>query len=173
MLCWVYQIFLQCCWQVSYSKFWRSRQRWCERTVSLLSWIQYRATRVFYFIFYPFSFRHFCQDGHFDILLFFQVLFDFVGTHSSATEYFYIKEATSAVSIINIISGTLLNHYLISPLNIHVRWMDMEDVQVSKFLLAITLTIGLKVTAVFKPASAYCSLSVLLMIIKQQMGTFY
>ncbi|CAM4549619.1 unnamed protein product [Leuciscus chuanchicus] len=58
-----------------------------------------------------------------------QVLFDFVGTHSSATEYFYIKEATSAVSIINTISGTLLDHYLISPLNIHVRWMDMEDVQ--------------------------------------------
>ncbi|CAM4572632.1 unnamed protein product [Leuciscus chuanchicus] len=58
-----------------------------------------------------------------------QVLFDFVGTHSSATEYFYIKEATSAISIINTISGTLLDHYLISPLNIHVRWMDMEDVQ--------------------------------------------
>ncbi|XP_077060959.1 uncharacterized protein LOC143713375 [Siphateles boraxobius] len=58
-----------------------------------------------------------------------QVLFDFVGTHSSATEYFYIKEATSAVSIISTISGTLLDHYLISPLNIHVRWMDMDDVQ--------------------------------------------
>lgn len=58
-----------------------------------------------------------------------QVLFDFVGTHSSATEYFYIREATSAVSISSTVPGTLLDHYLISPLNIHVRWMDMEDVQ--------------------------------------------
>ncbi|RXN35055.1 G2 M phase-specific E3 ubiquitin- ligase-like protein [Labeo rohita] len=58
-----------------------------------------------------------------------QALFDFVGTHSSATEYFYIREATSAVSISSTVPGTLLDHYLTAPLNIHVRWMDMEDVQ--------------------------------------------
>lgn len=58
-----------------------------------------------------------------------QALFDFVGTHSSATEYFYIREATSAVSISSTVPGTLLDHYLTAPLNIHVRWMEMEDVQ--------------------------------------------
>ncbi|XP_073672791.1 uncharacterized protein [Garra rufa] len=58
-----------------------------------------------------------------------QALFDFVGTHSSATEYFYIREATSAVSISSTVPGTLLDHYLTAPMNIHVRWMDMEDVQ--------------------------------------------
>ncbi len=57
-----------------------------------------------------------------------------MGTHSSATEYFYIREATSAVSISSTVPGTLLDHYLTSPLNVHVRWMDMEDVQVNKFL---------------------------------------
>nr|XP_055051748.1 uncharacterized protein LOC129437569 isoform X3 [Misgurnus anguillicaudatus] len=58
-----------------------------------------------------------------------QVLFDFAGSHSSASEYFYIRVATSPILIINTVSGTLLDHYLTSPLNIHVRWMDMMDVQ--------------------------------------------
>ncbi|KAI7800492.1 hypothetical protein IRJ41_004561 [Triplophysa rosa] len=58
-----------------------------------------------------------------------QVLFDFIGSHPSASEYFYIRAATSSVSIINTVSGTLLDHYFTFPLNIHVRWMDMQDVQ--------------------------------------------
>ncbi|KAL0965892.1 hypothetical protein UPYG_G00287310 [Umbra pygmaea] len=58
-----------------------------------------------------------------------QALFDFVGSHASATEYFYIRETTSGTTIINTVSGTLLDLNITSPLNIHVRWMDMEDVQ--------------------------------------------
>ncbi|KAJ7998187.1 hypothetical protein DPEC_G00219990 [Dallia pectoralis] len=58
-----------------------------------------------------------------------QALFGFVGSHASATEYFNIRETMSGTTIINTVSGTLLDHNIISPLNIHVRWMDMEDVQ--------------------------------------------
>ncbi|KAA0713777.1 G2/M phase-specific E3 ubiquitin-protein ligase [Triplophysa tibetana] len=58
-----------------------------------------------------------------------QVVFDFIGSHPLASEYFYIRAATSSVSIINTVSGTLVDHYFTFPMNIHVRWMDMQDVQ--------------------------------------------
>lgn len=60
----------------------------------------------------------------------FQVLLDFIGSHNDSTEFVIIREMTSALSIMSTAPGTLLDHKITSPLNIHVQWLHMEDKQV-------------------------------------------
>ncbi|KAA0721567.1 hypothetical protein E1301_Tti019437 [Triplophysa tibetana] len=58
-----------------------------------------------------------------------KVLFDFIGSHQSATELFIIRERTSALSAMNNAPGALIDYNIASPLNIHVQWLFKEDMQ--------------------------------------------
>lgn len=73
-----------------------------------------------------------------------QILFDFVGEHEDATEYFHIQDALSVTRLNSNMSGTFLDNNIIRSQTLYAHWIQPESPEVrAEICYCLTFTVRL------------------------------